>query len=207
MQQGSRQAKDHYKAATKHNLRRHIKKRHAYVGKSSEDAREKMVSQDLSDQDVPGKVHQCDQCDYVAKLSHLNRHVKSVHDKKRDYACENCDYKAAQNSNLKEHVKAVHEKIKNFACEQCDYKAAQKSYLVMHVEAIHDRIKRFACEHCHYKAAVQPYLREHMKRRHPNVGNSSEDTTKKMEKCQLCEYETASEESLTKHLMSVHVQN
>ena len=107
---------------------------------------------------------------------------------------------------LKRHVEIVHFKIKRFTCEVCDYKTTENAYLTRHVESVHCNIKRFACEHCHCKAAFKHMRQIHMKKIHVNVRNNSEDTKRKMEKCQLREYETASEESLTEHLMSIHVK-
>ena len=43
---------------------------------------------------------------------------------KKIYQCPHCQFKANQPSWLKVHVKGVHDKIRDHACEQCDFRTA-----------------------------------------------------------------------------------
>ena len=65
----------------------------------------------------------------VVKLSTkymMNRHVASVHERKKPFKCEICDFSASQKSVKDLHVAAVHEGKKPFKCENCDYRSASK---------------------------------------------------------------------------------
>ena len=50
----------------------------------------------------------------------MNNHVASVHDNKKPFKCEICDYRCSQKGDLSKHFTAVHEKKKPFKCEICD---------------------------------------------------------------------------------------
>ena len=70
----------------------------------------------------------CD-CKYsCSQKSHLQEHIKQVHDKIKDFKCELCDYKCSSNSSLKQ----VHDEIKDFKCELCKYSCSRKSHLQEH---------------------------------------------------------------------------
>ena len=71
--------------------------------------------------------HKCVKCDYKCSSStHLNRHIKMVHDKIKDHACTKCDSKFSSSSDLKVHI---HDKIKDFECPTCDYTCSCSSNL------------------------------------------------------------------------------
>ena len=44
------------------------------------------------------------------------------------YDCNQCDYKATQQTNLSQHQKEIHEGVK-YNCTQCDYKATHQTNL------------------------------------------------------------------------------
>ena len=48
----------------------------------------------------------CDKC--YKQIGHLTNHVKRVHDKQRDFKCENCPLSFSTNSELNGHSKKVH---------------------------------------------------------------------------------------------------
>ena len=48
-------------------------------------------------------------------------HVVSVHEGKKPFRCNICDYSCSQKSNMKSHVTYVHEGQKPFKCDICDY--------------------------------------------------------------------------------------
>ena len=73
-------------------------------------------------------------CEYASsKRSDLAKHIKSVHEKKRDFECAWCDYSASAKVNLAQHVRGVHEKRREFKCTECDYAASQKWILAQHI--------------------------------------------------------------------------
>jgi hypothetical protein len=60
------------------------------------------------------RVHPCPHCPSAFGVkSHLTRHIKVVHEKRRDHACGYCEGVAfGTASHLKKHISAVHLKIK-----------------------------------------------------------------------------------------------
>jgi uncharacterized C2H2 Zn-finger protein len=83
--------------------------------------------------------HACPQCDAAfGKASHLSRHVRTVHEQRKDHACPQCDAAFGQAGNLRKHVRTVHEKRKDHACPQCDAAFGQASHLRTHVRAVHE---------------------------------------------------------------------
>ena len=45
-----------------------------------------------------------------SNVSHLTAHVRTVHEKRRDYACPHCAAAFGHSSCVKRHVRRVHEK-------------------------------------------------------------------------------------------------
>ena len=72
-------------------------------------------------------------------------------------------------------VPTVDNRRRDFACDHCEYKATQQVVLNRHVKAIHDKIRDFVCRYCGYTASLKGTLRVHVKRRHANVAISSEE--------------------------------
>ena len=55
-------------------------------------------------------VNKCDQCEYKTKdRSNLNKHIKSVHEGKKE-PCNECAYSATSKGNLKKHIAVKHKK-------------------------------------------------------------------------------------------------
>merc|ERR1712012_835831 len=48
-----------------------------------------------------------------------------------------CNYTAIYNNHLQVHIKAIHEKIKDFSCNDCDYKSSYKQHMRTHVMRVH----------------------------------------------------------------------
>ena len=63
------------------------------------------------------KVHACPHCPSTfGKKSNLTRHVRVVHEKRRDHACPHCAAAFGRASDLMTHVRTVHEKRRDHAC-------------------------------------------------------------------------------------------
>ena len=133
----------------------------------------------------------------------MKKHVKAVHDKIRDFACESCDYTASTNAQIKTHVKAVHDKIKNYACDHCEYRATVKHTLEDHVKVKHENIKDLTCDQCDYKTGLKSGLRYHIKTRHKDITDPKiPDLT--LLKCPKCEYSTNYWSNLSDHVATFH---
>ena len=44
-------------------------------------------------------------------------------------------------------MQEVHEKVKNFFCEQCDFASFRKNCLTRHVARVHNKERNFRSEH------------------------------------------------------------
>ena len=83
----------------------------------------------------------------------------------KDYECPDCDYKCSRNSHLQKHIKAVHDKIKDHECphSDCDFKSSSKGGLQEHIKAVHDGIKDYECPDCDFKCSKNTHLQRHIK--------------------------------------------
>ena len=68
----------------------------------------------------------------------MKSHVASVHEGKKPFKCDICDYSCSQKGHMKTHVESVHEGKKSFKCDICDYSCSQKSGMKTHVESVHE---------------------------------------------------------------------
>jgi hypothetical protein len=84
----------------------------------------------------------CDQCDKsFGRKSHLQRHIKLIHQLLKPFKCENCDKSFGEKHNLHIHIKAIHQLLKPYTCEHCDKSFGQKSNLQRHIRRIHTNPK------------------------------------------------------------------
>ena len=70
----------------------------------------------------------------------FRNHVKSVHDKVLDLACDKCPYRTSKSGNLKRHMNC-HTKASErtfYGCLQCDFAGTQKESLQRHMESRHN---------------------------------------------------------------------
>ena len=72
----------------------------------------------------------------------------AVHDGKKPFKCEICDFSFALKQSLKTHIGSFHEGNKLYKCEMCDNSFAQKSHLRKHVSSVHDGKKPWKCDIC-----------------------------------------------------------
>jgi len=56
---------------------------------------------------------------------------------KKKLHCPQCDYVSQRERWIKQHIKTVHNKIKDFECSQCNYTSSQKNFLTRHVQTSH----------------------------------------------------------------------
>ena len=98
--------------------------------------------------------------------SRMQRHVRLVHEGRRDYACNQCDKVFALDLALKAHIKVVHQGIKpdKIQCDHCDKLFGDRHKMKMHVNAVHLGIKDKQCQYCDkafsYTNSLNSHLRE-----------------------------------------------
>ena len=109
----------------------------------------------------------CTYCEFTSKhKSHVARHIKAVHDKRRDHKCSMCDYAAGRRETLSSHIKFVHEKIRDIGCQHCDLKFVQQQDLTRHLRTVHTQIKEFKCTICGRQFGRNDNLQKHIRAIH-----------------------------------------
>ena len=190
-----------YKAQELDTLRRHTKAVHLKVDDHTSVACDAKLSSKSS---LPKHVtvkqqgvrHNCEECGYKApKLSKLTKHIKAVHLKIKDYACEDCDAEFYSRSNLERHMNSKHKGIR-YSCDQCDYKTTQSGRLTHHTNVAHLKIKDYTCEDCDKKFTVQSSLERHVRGQHEGVRYS----------CDQCDYTVKTLDTLKSHTRAVHLK-
>ena len=136
--------------------------------------------------------YECHQCEkaYIQK-SHLNSHIRSVHDRVK-YVCDQCEQRFARQDSLTKHIQSVHEGVK-YACKQCDQLFKQQYNLTIHIQSIHKRIK-YDCNYCEYQATEKGCLRKHIQFVHEGVKYT----------CNQCDKQFSEKSKLSKHMKKKH---
>ena len=95
--------------------------------------------------------HTCPHCAAAfGKPSDLTRHVRTVHEKRRDHACLHCAAAFGHAGSLTTHVRTVHEKRKDYRCPHCDAAFARISGRASHMRTQHpnDNAQADECPIC-----------------------------------------------------------
>ncbi|XP_041596703.1 zinc finger X-chromosomal protein isoform X3 [Vulpes lagopus] len=121
------------------------------------------------------------------------------------YPCMICGKKFKSRGFLKRHMKNHPEHLskKKYRCTDCDYTTNKKISLHNHLEShklTSKAEKSIECEECGKHFSHSGALFTH-KMVHKEKG------TNKMHKCKFCEYETAEQGLLNRHLLAVHSKN
>ncbi|XP_062533593.1 zinc finger protein OZF-like isoform X4 [Armigeres subalbatus] len=89
----------------------------------------------------------CPHCEQTFRITQgLNRHVREVHEKVRNYSCEECGKCFGNSRNLKEH-RFLHTNSKPYVCDVCGSAFNQKASLHMH-KRTHETNRSFQCSVC-----------------------------------------------------------
>ena len=166
----------------------------------------------------------CNECGLkYSKTSHLNRHVRAIHEGLQ-YTCEQCDFMTKRTEKLQQHVKSVHEGVK-YQCDQCSYEANQMGSLKHHIKSTHEGVK-FTCDKCSFKAKSVQALQYHIKAFHKDgkYNCDQENCTDKFASksalnqhakiihegfkysCDQCDFESSSPIELHKHVTTIHME-
>ncbi|XP_029956530.1 zinc finger X-chromosomal protein isoform X2 [Salarias fasciatus] len=125
------------------------------------------------------------------------------------YPCMLCGKKFKSRGFLKRHTKNHHQDVltrKKYQCTDCDFTTNKKASLHNHME-VHALSSKapFECEMCgkefHQQAALFSHRLQHH-HREPKSQQPPQPT--KMHKCKFCDYETAEQGLLNRHLLAVH---
>ncbi|CAB0039163.1 unnamed protein product [Trichogramma brassicae] len=67
----------------------------------------------------------------------------TIHEGRKDFACDKCDQKFGLAHYLLYHQKTVHEGRKDYVCEKCEKKFGLKHHLLLHQKTVHEGRKDF----------------------------------------------------------------
>lgn len=126
----------------------------------------------------------CVACEaFFLSASDRDRHVNTVHHRRRDWPCSQCDFRGLQRAHLKTHVAARHGGERRFVCPHCDdgggcaaYRSISRSAVERHVRRVHQHLRPFTCTaECGATFAARSDLTRHIQRRHPGSAASAEE--------------------------------
>ena len=69
-------------------------------------------------------------------------------------------------SHLRRHIDSVHRGLKKFPCEQCDHRATTKQGLERHIRVRHMNLQDLKCPYCEYRTSAPDALRGHARKHH-----------------------------------------
>ncbi|XP_071384945.1 zinc finger Y-chromosomal protein 1 isoform X3 [Centroberyx affinis] len=125
------------------------------------------------------------------------------------YPCMLCGKKFKSRGFLKRHTKNHHQDVltrKKYQCTDCEFTTNKKASLHNHME-VHTLSSKapFECEMCgkefHQQAALFSHRLQH---HHREPKSQAPPPATKMHKCKFCDYETAEQGLLNRHLLAVH---
>eukprot|EP00188_Purpureofilum_apyrenoidigerum_P001918 Plantae.Rhodophyta-Purpureofilum_apyrenoidigerum.ctg211.p1 GENE.Plantae.Rhodophyta-Purpureofilum_apyrenoidigerum.ctg211~~Plantae.Rhodophyta-Purpureofilum_apyrenoidigerum.ctg211.p1 ORF type:complete len:271 (+),score=20.93 Plantae.Rhodophyta-Purpureofilum_apyrenoidigerum.ctg211:737-1549(+) len=140
-------------------------------GNRSEDLSEQALDEEIQSQrdrtanasKKKSSSYNCDLCGSTfAEKFNLNKHVRTVHEKKRPFSCHICPVTFKQKDHLKKHVMTVHERKRPFICEICGATFGWVSVLNKHVRSVHEKKRPFECTMCHYSFQQRGHLDKHV---------------------------------------------
>lgn len=116
------------------------------------------------------EVFKCHLCPATSsRKDSLQRHIKAVHEERRNYSCSFCEKKYASVHGLKRHVEAKHP---IHSCDKCEYETHSKHDLEQHVTS-HHIADTFDCDDCPRKFRKFELLVHHIGREHMNEKEDS----------------------------------
>ena len=153
----------------------------------------------------------CDICDYsFSQKDNLQRHLASVHEKKKPFKCDNCDYSFSEKGSLKKHLESVHEKKKPFKCDTCDTIFTRQTSLKRHILKNHITEKKL--ENIHAKTDINMIRKTHVceicdkvfRRKDHYQKHKAVHEGKKPFQCERCSKRFPTKFKLNLHIASVH---
>ncbi|XP_023693694.1 zinc finger X-chromosomal protein-like [Paramormyrops kingsleyae] len=124
------------------------------------------------------------------------------------YPCMLCGKKFKSRGFLKRHILNWHQDVlnrKKYQCPDCEFSTNKKASLHSHME-VHAPVSKapLACDECGREFHQQAALYAHRLQHHDPKPQVTASPAPKMHKCKFCDYETAEQGSLDRHLLAMH---
>ena len=146
---------------------------------------------------LPLSAHCCTVCrkELATKWS-LNRHISQVHEKVKEFECEenDCDAIFTQKQALDQHIKTVHQGQKNYQCSYCEEWFTHPGNLKNHIAAVHEKKKPFVCDICQKGIFAKRAFEDHL----------ASHSEKKEKICSICKKEFKTQSKVNRHIKTVH---
>lgn len=204
--------------AWKKTLKHHLEQHTQYI-----EEQDQQDEDNLDDQD--SLKFQCDKCDksYTAAGT-LRKHQQTIHEKRKDFACNICNASFAWKNSLKYHQNQhLKKKIfceicnrscdneaelqshrltahefeikKKLPCDQCEQKFTNRTNLKRHILSMHEKKVSYTCHLCQEGFLTPYHMGKHMKRVH-------DDGLKLTRKCGACQLEFQIAKEFYEHILS-----
>ena len=94
----------------------------------------------------------------------MRRHLRRVHEGKKDYKCEKCNAAFTEKRRLKSHLQYVHDKNQNMnhKCNYCEKSFILPSMLKNHIKTTHEGKRNYKCDSCGKAFAYSQHLKNHI---------------------------------------------
>ena len=136
-------------------------------------------------------------CEFCGKTLHntsIKQHIKSVHEKIKDFQCPKCGKAFSEKASLKDHDK-IHTGIRDFGCDQCGKTYRRSDRLKNHIRVVHEGRKDYVCSDCGKSFGDSNNLKRHSDIIHKGI---------KRFKCDYCTNAYGQSPELKKHLEVCH---
>lgn len=109
----------------------------------------------------------CSICNISIKRKYdVQRHIRSVHERRRDYQCPRCPLAFLRSSHLKDHMRGAHADTTENMCPICGRHFGMASKLKRHIASVHDNVRSFECQHCEKRYKDNKALKSHVLTKH-----------------------------------------
>lgn len=175
---------------------RHIRKIHPEV--FEENPKSSKISKDKLNRS-------CNICSKVFKTEKFLQVHNSTHHKAQSHECSKCSKKFSFKQSLERHIKAIHEDKRDFKCSECQRAFRSQYELNQHHEKMHVEVKKMipveslTCDVCDKVCSSRKVLYSHKKYVHEGIRWGSS-----VYKCKLCFEDFDSKYKKSKHWHQVH---
>jgi len=131
------------------------------------------------------------------KYSVVKKHIEIHHERKKHYPCKECVFVGQSVDDYAEHYHTFH-KTDSYphACTDCSFKCTNKHDLKQHYSDTHSKQRLYVCKMCDHKSNDVNNMKRHINTVHSN--------SRKVYKCENCNYETDQRMEILSHRYNVH---